>query len=99
MKRFEEIKKLHEELACGHEEIDDLIQMVDLLIKRNSIEAGSIKKLVILFKDNKQMQIKTERIIDRNNKIECYDKIRMAWVTINLNEVLFYTMEEGDENV
>lgn len=38
MKRFEEIKKLHEHFACGHEEIDDLIQMVDLLIKRKQIE-------------------------------------------------------------
>ena len=99
MKRFEEIKKLHEHFACGHEEIDDLIQMVNLLIKRNSVEVGSIKKLVIVFKDNMRMQIKTERIIERNNHIECYDKIRMAWVTINLNEVLYYTMEEGEENV
>ena len=46
-----------------------------------------------------RMQIKTERIIERNNQIECYDKIRMAWVNINLNEVLYYTMEEGEGNV
>ena len=32
MKRFEEIKKMHEKFTCGVEEIDDLIQMVDLLI-------------------------------------------------------------------
>ena len=38
MKRFEEIKKLHEHFACGHEEIDDLIQMVDLLIKAKQIK-------------------------------------------------------------
>ena len=49
MKRFEEIKKMHEKFTCGVEEIDDLIQMVDLLIKRNSVEVGSIKKLVIVF--------------------------------------------------
>lgn len=28
--------------------------------------------------------------------IECFDKIRLAWVTINLNEVLYYTMKEGE---
>ena len=49
MKRFEEIKKMRENFTCGVEEIDDLIQMVDLLIRRNSVEVGSIKKLLIIF--------------------------------------------------
>lgn len=35
MKRFEEIKRLNEKGCCGNIEIDDLIQMVDLLIKRS----------------------------------------------------------------
>lgn len=40
MKRFEEIKKIRENFTWGVQEIDDLIQMVDLLIKRNSFENG-----------------------------------------------------------
>lgn len=50
MKRFEEIKKLHEHFACGHEEIDDLIQMVDLLIKRNSIEKRKFERITNFLK-------------------------------------------------
>lgn len=38
MKRFEEIKKMREKFTCGVEEIDDLIQMVDLLIKAKQIK-------------------------------------------------------------
>ena len=38
MKRFEEIKKMREKFTCGVEEIDDLIKMVDLLIKEKQIK-------------------------------------------------------------
>ena len=40
MKRFEEIKKMYEEQKhlLKYEDVEDLIQTVDLLIKRNSIE-------------------------------------------------------------
>ena len=38
MKRFEEIKKMREKFTCRVEEIDDLIQMVDLLIKAKQIK-------------------------------------------------------------
>lgn len=49
MKRFEEIKNEFENSGkymntVGYNAIHDLIQMVDLLIKRNSIENGNLKE-------------------------------------------------------
>ena len=97
MKRFEEIKKLHEHFACGHEEIDDLIQMVDLLIKRNSIENGNLKELRILFKHERILKIKTNRIIERKEILECFDNERNLWFTFNFNEIIYYTIEKVGE--
>lgn len=71
MKRFEEIKKMRENFTCGVEEIDDLIQMVNLLIKRNSIENGNLKELRIFFKDERILIIKTNRIIEHKETLEC----------------------------
>ena len=50
MKRFEEIKNEFENTGkymntVGYNAIGDLIQMIDLLIKRNSIENGNLKEL------------------------------------------------------
>lgn len=97
MKRFEEIKKLHENFACGHEEIDDLIQMVDLLIKRNSIELGDLKELRIFFKDERIIRIKTNRIIADKGTLECYDIEKNFWFTFNFNEIIYYTIEKVGE--
>ena len=100
MKRFEEIKKLHEHFACGHEEIDDLIQMVDLLIKRNSIENGNLKELRIFFKDERNLKIKTYRIIEHKERLDCFDNERNLWITFNFNEIIYYTIEKvGEGNV
>ena len=42
------------------EDVKDLIQMVDLLIKRNSIENGNLKELRILLKDERILKIKNK---------------------------------------
>ena len=97
MKRFEEIKKLHEHFACGHEEIDDLIQMVDLLIKRNSIENGNLKELRIFFKDERNLKIKTYRIIEHKERLDCFDNERNLWITFNFNEIIYYTIGKAGE--
>lgn len=100
LKRFEEIKKLHDEFKCGHEEIEDLIQMVDLLIKRNSFEKGNLKELRIFFKDERILIIKTIRIFVGKEILECFDNERNLWFTFNLNEIIYYTLEKvGEENV
>lgn len=100
MKRFEEIKKLREHFACGHEEIDDLIQMVDLLIKRNSIEKGNLKELRIFMKDERILIIKTDRIFVNKETLECFDNERNLWFTFNFNEIIYYTLEKvGEKNV
>ena len=98
MKRFEEIKKLHEHFACGHEEIDDLIQMVDLLIKRNSIEDGNLKELRIFLKDERILKIKTNRIIVDKETLECFDEERNVLFTFNFNEIIYYTIGKVGEN-
>lgn len=49
-------------LTLEIEDIKDLIQMIDLLIKRNSIENGNLKELRIFFKDKRILIIKTEKI-------------------------------------
>ena len=82
------------------EDVKDLIQMVDLLIKRNSIENGNLKKLRIFFKDERILRIKTNRIIERKETLECFDNERKLYFTFNLNEIIYYTMEQvGEENV
>ena len=100
MKRFEEIKRLNEKGRCGNIEIDDLIQMVDILIKRNSIENGNLKELRIFFKDERILIIKTNRIITDKETLECFDNERNLWFTFNFNEIIYYTIEKvGDQNV
>ena len=100
MKRFEEIKKMHENFTCGVEEIDELIQMIDLLIKRNSIENKNLKELRIFFKDERIIKIKTERIIADKETIECFDIERKLWFTFNFNEIIYYTIgKAGEVNV
>lgn len=100
MKRFEEIKRLNEKGRCGNIEIDDLIQMVDLLIKRNLIENGNLKELRIFFKDERIIKIKTNRIITDKETLECFDNERNLWFTFNFNEIIYYTMEKvGEGNV
>ena len=63
-------------LTLEIEDIKDLIQMVDLLIKRNSIENGNLKELRIFFKDETILIIKTNRIIERKETLECFDNER-----------------------
>ena len=100
MKRFQEIKKMNDKFTCGVKEIDDLIQMVDLLIKRNSIENGNLKELRIFFKDERILIIKTNRIIERKETLECFDNERNLYFTFNLNEIIYYTLEKvGEGNV
>lgn len=100
VKRFEEIKKLNEKGRCGNIEIDDLIQMVDLLIRRNSFENLNLKELRIFFKDDRIIKIKTNRIIADKETLECFDIERKLWFTFNFNEIIYYTMEKaGERNV
>ena len=74
--------------------------MVDLLIKRNSIEMGDLKELRILFKDERILKIKTNRIFVGKETLECFDNERNLWFTFNLNEIIYYTLEKvGEENV
>lgn len=98
MKRFEEIKKMHENFTCGLEEIDDLIQMVDLLIKRNSFENGNLKELRIFFKDERNLIIKTNKIIEHKETLECFDNERNLYFTFNFNEIIYFTIEHLQEN-
>lgn len=87
-------------MTLGIEDIKDLIQMVDLLIKRNSIEMGDLKELRILFKDERILKIKTNRIIVDKETLKCFDNIRNLWFTFNFNEIIYYTLEKvGEENV
>ena len=102
MKRFEEIKNEFENTGkymntVGYNAIGDLIQMVDLLIKRNSIENENLKELRILFKDKRILIIKTNRIIVGKETLECFDNERNLWFTFNLNEIIYYTLEKVGE--
>ena len=73
-------------LTINYEDINDLIQMVDLLIKRNSIEMGDLKELRILFKDERILKIKTNRIIVGKETLECFDNERNLWFTFNFKK-------------
>ena len=87
-------------LTINYEDIKDLIQMIDLLIKRNSIEMGDLKELRIFFKDDRILKIKTNRIIERKETLECFDNERNLYFTFNFNEIIYYTFEKvGEENV
>ena len=87
-------------LTLEIEDIKDLIQMVDLLIKRNSIEKENLKELRIFFKNGRILIIKTIRIIVGKETLECFDNERNLWLTFNLNEIIYYTIEKvGEENV
>lgn len=101
MKRFEEIKKTYNEqkYLLNYNDIEDLIQMVDLLIKRNSIENGNLKELRILLKDERILIIKTYRIIENKEALDCFDNERNLWFTFNFNEIIYYTIGKvGEEN-
>lgn len=87
-------------LTLEIEDIKDLIQMVDLLIKRNSIENGNLKELRIFLKDERILIIKTIRIIADKETLKCFDNERNLWFTFNFNEIIYYTLEKvGEENV
>ena len=79
------------------EDINDLIQMVDLLIRRNSFEKGDLKELRIFFKDERILKIKTNRIIVEKETLECFDNVRNLWFTFNFNEIIYYTLGKVDE--
>ena len=83
--------------TVGYNAIGDLIQMVDLLIKRNSIENGNLKELRIFFKDDRILKIKTNRIIADKEILECFDNERNLWFTFNFNEIIYYTIEKVGE--
>lgn len=85
-------------ITLGIEDINDLIQMVDLLIKRNSIENGNLKELRIFFKDERILIIKTNRIIERKETLECFDNERNLYFTFNFNEIIYFTIEHLQEN-
>lgn len=80
MKRFEEIKKLHAHFACGHEEIDDLIQMLDK-VNAKLIEEKNwsfiLKRLYIIsqkdlqkyLEEEKEKNVKLERELNHKNEL------------------------------
>ena len=87
-------------LTLEIEDVEDLIQMVDLLIKRNSIENGNLKELRIFLKDERILIIKTNRIISDKEILKCFDNERNLWFTFNFNEIIYYTIEKvGEGNV
>lgn len=83
--------------TVGYNAIGDLIQMVDLLIKRNSIENGNLKELRIFLKDGRILIIKTNGIIADKETLECSDIERNLWITFNFNEIIYYTIEKAGE--
>ena len=91
-------------LTLETEDVEDLIQMVDLLIKRNSFENGNLKEnenlkeLRIFFKDERILIIKTNRIIERKETLECFDNERNLYFTFNFNEIIYFTIEHLQEN-
>ena len=85
-------------LTLETEDVEDLIQMVDLLIKRNSIKNGNLKELRIIFKDERILKIKTDRIFVNKETLECFDNERNLWFTFNFNEIIYYTLEKVGEN-
>ena len=87
-------------LTLETEDVEDLIQMVDLLIKRNSIEKEELKELRIFFKDERILIIKTNRIIVNEEILKCFDNERNLWFTFNFNEIIYYTVGKvGEGNV
>ena len=83
-----------------YEDVEDLIQMVDLLIKRNSFKIENLKELRIFFKDERILIIKTNRIIVDKEILKCFDNERNLWFIFNFNEIIYYTLEKaGEENV
>lgn len=99
MKRFEEIKKIYEEQKhlLKYEDVEDLIQMIDLLIKRNSFEIGNLKELRIFLKNERILIIKTNRIITDKETLKCFDNERNLWFIFNFNEIIYYTLEKAGE--
>ena len=85
-------------LTLETKDVEDLIQMVDLLIKRNSIENGNLKELRIFLKDERILIIKTNRIIVGKETLECCDNERNLWFTFNFNEIIYFTIEHLEEN-
>ena len=64
------------------------------------IEKGNLKELRILFKDERILIIKTIRIIEHKETLECFDNERNLWFTFNFNEIIYYTIgKAGEENV
>lgn len=72
--------------------------MVDLLIKRNSFENENLKELRIFFKDETILIIKTNKIIERKETLECFDNERNLYFTFNFNEIIYYTIGKAGEN-
>lgn len=85
-------------LTLETKDIEDLIQMVDLLIKRNSFENENLKELRIFFKDERILIIKTNKIIERKETLECFDNERNLYFTFNFNEIIYYTIGKAGEN-
>ena len=88
-------------LTLETEDVKDLIQMVNLLIRRNQIEYGEIEELSILFKDERILKLKVQKVTIKNDKtLECVDVERKMLFVFNLNEIIYYTLEKvGEENV
>lgn len=84
--------------TVGYNAIGDLIQMVDLLIKRNSIENGNLKELRIFFKDTRILIIKTDRIFVNKETLECFDEERKLYFVFNFNEIIYFTIDYLEEN-
>ena len=100
LKRFEEIKNMYNEQKhlLRYEDVEDLIQMVNLLIQRKQIEYEEIKELSILFKDERFLKLKVQRLTIKNDKtLECVDVKRKMFFVFNLNEIIYYTLEKAGE--
>lgn len=72
--------------------------MVNLLMYKERIEYGEIKELSILFKDERFLKLKVQKVTIKNDKtLECVDVERKMFFVFNLNEIIYYTMEKVGE--
>lgn len=94
-KRFEKSKVLSPKYRKA---IESLITENKELKRFEEIENGNLRELRILFKDERIIIIKTNRIITDKETLECFDNERNLWFTFNFNEIIYYTLEKVGEN-
>ena len=57
-----------------------------------------LKEVSIMFKDERIIKIKTRKLMENENKFECFDEERKLYFIFNFNEIIYFTIEHLQEN-